>query len=109
MKNKKVYSTFREFYPFYISQHQNTICRVLHYIGSWLVLIILVAGAWTGNFIVWILMPAAGYGFAWIGHFFFEKNRPATFTYPIYSLMGDWVMWWQFNTGKMSFKAKRNN
>jgi len=74
MQNKKAYATFRESFPFYLSRHQNTTCRVLHYIGSWFVLIIRFAGALTGNFLLWLLMPAAGYGFAWVGHYFFEKT-----------------------------------
>jgi hypothetical protein len=50
----------------------------------------------------WLLAAlVCGYGFAWIGHFFFEKNRPATFTHPIYSLMGDWMMFWQVLTGRV--------
>ncbi|TAK93078.1 MAG: DUF962 domain-containing protein [Aquabacterium sp.] len=47
--------------------------------------------------------PGYPYGFAWVGHFRFERNRPATFTYPLYSLMGDWVMFWQTLTGKLPF------
>jgi len=52
----------------------------------------------------WLLAClVAGYFFAWVGHFFFEKNRPATFTYPLYSFMGDWVMWRDILTRRMKF------
>ena len=95
------YRTFREFYPFYLSEHANPSCRRLHFVGSTLVLVCIVAAVVTEN--PWWLAGAvlAGYGFAWIGHFAFEKNRPATFTYPVYSLMGDWVMYKDMLTGRI--------
>jgi hypothetical protein len=98
--------TFAEFYPFYLSQHQNKVCRQLHFIGSSLVLGLLAAYLLHGQLYFLIATPIAGYGFAWVGHFFFEKNRPATFTYPLYSLMGDWVMYWGLLTGKLPFGTK---
>jgi len=86
------YASFREFYPFYLSEHANRTCRRLHFAGSWLVILVIVA-AIVRRDAGWLwLAPLAGYGFAWIGHFFFEKNRPATFRHPFYSLMGDWMM-----------------
>jgi hypothetical protein len=89
------YKSFAEFYPFYLSQHANRTCRALHFVGSTLVLLCLLQVFITGN-AWWLLgMPLCGYGFAWIGHFFYENNRPATFQYPLYSLMGDWVMYGQ--------------
>lgn len=99
----KKYKNFTAFYPFYLSQHQNIICRRLHFIGSSLIIIalayILINAAWQ-----WLwLLPIFGYGFAWLGHFFFEKNRPATFTYPWYSLMGDWVMYKDMLMGRLKF------
>ncbi len=97
------YQTFAEFYPFYLGQHSNRMCRELHFIGSTLALACLAALVLTQN--MWWLPIAllCGYGFAWIGHFGFEKNRPATFRQPLYSLMGDWVMYWQMPTGDVSF------
>ncbi len=89
---KKTYTSFKEFYPFYLSQHQNQQCRRLHFIGSLLVLCLLAYSLLTGNYLLLCLLPIVGYGFAWLGHFFFEKNKPATFQYPLYSLIGDWVM-----------------
>ena len=97
------YASFRDFYPFYLGEHSNRICRRLHFTGSTLVLLtlgtVLVTRRWDG---LWLL-PIIGYGFAWIGHFFFEKNRPATFTHPLYSLMGDWVMFRDMLVGRIAF------
>jgi hypothetical protein len=86
------YRTFREFYPFYLAEHANRTCRRLHFIGSSLVLAVLVTAAATANLRLLWFIPILGYGFAWVGHFAYEKNRPATFRYPLYSLLGDWVM-----------------
>jgi hypothetical protein len=95
------YATFRDFYPFYLSQHQNTTCRRLHVVGSLLVLTVSSYAVATRHWWALLALPLVGYGFAWVGHFFFERNRPATFTYPLYSLLGDWVMLWQTLTGKL--------
>ena len=103
---EKKYTTFREFYPYYLSEHTNPVCRTLHFIGSWLVLGIAGAAIVTGNLLWLIAIPFAGYGFAWVGHFFFEKNRPATFTYPLFSFAGDWVMFVQLLLGKIPFNVK---
>ena len=98
------FGSFREFYPFYLAEHRNATCRKLHFAGSSLVLGIVLLAIVTRN--AWWLLaaPLAGYGFAWVGHFAFEKNRPATFTYPLWSFMGDWVMYWQLLTGKIRFE-----
>lgn len=100
------YRTFAEFYPFYLSEHRNTTCRALHFVGSTLVIALLVAGIVTGTWWLFALIPIAGYGFAWVGHFFFEHNRPATFKYPAYSFAGDWVMYVQLLTGKIGFTPR---
>ncbi len=86
------YSSFREFYPFYLGEHSNRICRRLHFIGSTLVLATVVLALGTRDARWLWLAPLFGYGFAWIGHIVFEKNRPATFSHPLYSFAGDWVM-----------------
>lgn len=97
------YASFWEFYPVYLSEHSNRTCRELHFIGSTLALLFLAALLLTGN-LLWLLAALlSGYGFAWAGHVFFEKNQPATFRHPIYSFMGDWVMYWQMLTGQASF------
>jgi hypothetical protein len=97
------FSSFREFYPFYLSEHGNRTSRRLHFIGSCGVLVLLAVAIWRGN--AWYLLAAllCGYGFAWVGHFFFEKNRPATFKHPIYSFVGDWVMFKDILTGRIRF------
>lgn len=97
------HASFAEFYPYYLSQHANLLCRRAHFIGSTSAL-----GA-LAQYVVsmngwWILAAlVSGYGGAWIGHFFYEKNRPASFARPLYSFMGDWVMYWQMLTGKLSW------
>ena len=98
-----MYASFREFYPFYLSEHRNRICRRLHFTGSTLVLITLAWLAVSGHWTLWWLLPLFGYGCAWVGHFFFEKNRPATFSHPLYSFAGDWVMYAAMLRGKISF------
>ncbi len=100
---EKQYKSFADFYPFYLSEHSDPICRRLHFVGSVLVLVTLVYAIVTATWWMLLLLPVIGYGFAWIGHFAFEKNRPATFTYPLYSLLGDWVMFKDMLTGKIKF------
>ena len=97
------YQSFAEFYPYYLQEHSNPVCRRLHYVGSLLVLAILAYALLTQQWLWLLAMPLAGYGFAWVGHFMFEKNRPATFDYPLYSLMGDWVMLKDVFTGRIRF------
>lgn len=97
------YTTFREFYPFYLSEHSNRTCRRLHFLGSTLALVCLVLLISTGH-PAWLLAGlVAGYGFAWIGHFAFEKNKPASFRQPLFSFMGDWVMYKDILTGRIPF------
>jgi hypothetical protein len=95
--------SFCDFYPFYLSEHTNRTCRRLHFIGSTLVLAVLAAAILTGNARWLIAMPVIGYGFAWVGHFAFEKNQPATFRHPFYSLLGDWVMFKDMLVGRIPF------
>lgn len=98
------FSSFEEFYPFYLGEHSNRTCRRLHFVGSALVLGVVVAVIMGRLGPLWLLsIPVIGYGFAWVGHFVFEKNRPATFTYPLWSLIGDWVMFGEMLTGKIRF------
>lgn len=102
------YATYDEFWPFYVSQHLNTVCRRLHFVGTTLVLIV-VASVLLGAMPVralW-LAPLAGYGFAWVGHFFFERNRPATFTYPLWSLRGDFHMYFLILLGRFAPHLER--
>ena len=86
------FNSFAEFYPYYLSEHQNLTCRRLHFVGSTLILALLTYALMTEQWMLLWFVPVLGYGFAWAGHFFFEHNKPATFKYPFYSLLGDWVM-----------------
>lgn len=95
------FRSFAEFYPFYLTEHSNRTCRRLHFAGASLTLVCLAALVLTLN-PLWL--PAAllcGYGFAWVGHFGFEKNRPASFKRPLYSFMGDWAMYRDIWAGKV--------
>jgi hypothetical protein len=95
------FTSFSEFYAFYLTEHSNNVSRRLHFVGSWGVLVLIGIAVATSN--GWWALGAlfCGYGFAWVGHFFFEKNRPATFQYPIYSFMGDWVMFKDILIGRV--------
>ena len=95
------FSSFREFYPFYLNEHSNLTCRRLHFVGTALVIGLLIGAFATQNWKLLYLVPIAGYGFAWVGHFFFEHNRPATFKNPFYSLWGDFVMFKDILIGKI--------
>ncbi len=96
------FQSFSTFYPYYIHEHSNRTCRRIHVIGSALVIVAALLGLFVSAW--WfIAMPLVGYGFAWVGHFFFEKNRPATFKYPLWSLMGDWRMFFETVTGRRKF------
>ena len=135
MAENKPYSTFAEFYPFYLTQHEDDVCRKLHVAGTSIIAVlallnpvlipsitlagslayiafhltrflphgiveaavlmgtfIVLARRFTGSTKLALGLPLIGYSFAWVGHFIFEKNRPATFQYPLYSFLGDWVM-----------------
>ena len=86
------FKSFREFWPFYLGEHSKPATRLLHCIGTLTALGTVIALIGIGK---WWLFPLAlvpGYAFAWISHFFVEKNQPATFTYPLWSFMGDWKM-----------------
>ncbi|MDQ3288428.1 MAG: DUF962 domain-containing protein [Pseudomonadota bacterium] len=99
----KRFSSFAEFYPFYLSEHSNRTSRRLHFVGSCGVLILLAIAIVMGD-ARWVLAAlVCGYGFAWVGHFLFEKNRPATFRHPVYSFLGDWAMFRDILTGRIRF------
>jgi len=97
------FSSFSEFYPFYLGEHANRTSRRLHFIGSCGVLVLAALAILRGQ-PAWLLGALlCGYGFAWVGHFFFEKNRPATFRHPFYSFAGDWVMFRDILVGRIPF------
>ena len=100
--NSTGFETFKAFYPYYLSEHSDVNCRRLHFVGTALIVALFVWVAVTQNWWYLLLSPVLGYGFAWVGHFFFEKNKPATFKHPFYSLMGDWVMFFDMLRGRVS-------
>ncbi|ENV52114.1 hypothetical protein F953_00395 [Acinetobacter junii CIP 107470 = MTCC 11364] len=87
------YKTLAEFYPFYLSQHENATCRRLHFVGTSCVIGITAASVATRNAKLLWALPVVGYGFAWVGHFFYEHNKPATFKQPFFSLACDFIMY----------------
>jgi len=106
MDNTERFQSLKEFYPFYLKEHQDPTCRRLHFVGTGLVLISFITFWITLNYLFLIAIPFLGYGFAWVGHFFYEKNKPATFQYPGYSLASDFIMFWDLLRGKERFKPK---
>ena len=95
------YQSFSAFYPYYIHEHSNRTCRRIHIVGTALVIGVMILALVTRNAWWLLAMPLVGYGFAWVGHFGFEKNKPASFKRPLYSFMGDWVMYKDIWTGKV--------
>lgn len=106
MEEKK-FKSLKEFYPYYLSEHQDTTSRILHFIGTGLVILCFFTGFLFHDSRFFLFMPIAGYGFAWVGHFFFEKNKPATFKYPGYSLVSDFLLFYDLLGGKQPFNIKK--
>jgi len=107
MKSPKRYQNVWEFYPFYLSQHMNGVNRGLHVTGSTFVLLIVFNALWNLAPARLLFAPLVGYGFAWVGQFVFEKNKPATFTYPLYSFTCDWIMWFQVLSGQLPLSGPK--
>jgi hypothetical protein len=103
----KTYASFEDFWPDYVRAHANKTNRQLHFVGSTLAAVCVVGGVITRRPLLLLAAPVVGYGFAWVGHFVFEKNKPATFTHPLYSLRGDWVMWSKIANGTMDAEVER--
>src|SRR5688500_4757211 len=95
------YRTMREFWPFYLRAHSRRGTRALHLAGTAVALACVILAAALRQ--PWFLLGGlvAGYAFAWAAHFFVERNRPATFTYPLKSFASDWVMFGAFLTGQL--------
>ena len=97
------FKSLKEFYPYYLSEHQNIISRRLHFVGTSLIIGLILYFSVFGQWKFWWALPICGYGFAWVGHFFFEKNKPATFQHPFYSLASDFIMFKDILIGKIKF------
>jgi hypothetical protein len=103
MVPEKQFKTFEEFWPHYLSEHSHPLNRALHFAGTTVALGCAALGLATMNPFMLPAALAAGYGPAWIGHFMVEKNRPATFTYPLWSFRGDFKMYaltWRRRIGR---------
>jgi hypothetical protein len=87
------FSTYREFWPFYLSEHSHPVNRWLHFVGTSIAVVFVVAAIVAADPVYLLAALFSGYGFAWFGHYFIEKNRPATFKYPVWSFVSDWRMW----------------
>ena len=104
MSQERKYKSFWSFYRYYLTEHATAKNRLLHFIGTGLIFVLLLAAILLRNWWLILAIPFCGYGFAWAGHFFIEKNKPATFTYPLYSLGSDFVMFWHIITGQLNSK-----
>lgn len=100
-------TTFAEFWPIYVREHSHPLNRAMHFVGNTGVLACLTAGVITGRARYFLAAPVVGYGCAWVGHFLIEKNRPATFSHPLWSLMADWVMYKKILCGEMAAELER--
>jgi hypothetical protein len=100
--------TYKEFYEFYLKQHSHKTCRLLHVIGTTIVFALIITAFYHNNFKLLWYVPVSGYGFAWVGHFFFEKNKPATFKYPLWSLKSDFKMYFDILQGKISLDSSKD-
>ncbi len=101
------FKSFEEFWPYYVKEHSKKSTRVLHFIGTTAAMACVAGGLLTKRRWLLAVAPFAGYGPAWVSHFFIEKNRPATFTYPLWSLKADLVMWSKMAMGKMDAEVQR--
>ena len=104
---KKI-QNYSEFYRFYLTEHKNKTCRTLHFIGTFLVFVLIFLAVYMGRNDLWYYVPVMGYGFAWVGHYYFEKNRPATFKYPLWSLISDFRMFFDLLMGRISLDGTKD-
>ena len=100
-------ASFADFWLYYLREHRRPATRALHYIGTSLVVALAIYALLTGKWLLLLAIPVAGYFFAWVGHFGIEKNRPATFPYPLWSLGADFKMWWMWLTGRLGPELRR--
>jgi hypothetical protein len=99
--------SFQEFWPFYLHEHSREATRTLHFVGTTGSLVLLLLSVFTHAWGLIVLALVWGYGLAWIGHFFVERNRPATFRYPFWSLVADWKMWSLMLSGRLEKELRR--
>lgn len=100
-------TNYREFWDFYVQEHSKPATRLLHFVGTSLGLLLLVWFILSGRWYFFPLFLVVGYAFAWFAHFVVEKNRPATFKYPLWSFVSDFKMMWYMITGRMSREVER--
>jgi len=98
---------FKTFWPHYLREHRHPTGRRLHLVGTFFVLAVFLIALLEGKLQYFLIMPLCGYFFAWTGHFFFEKNKPATFSYPFFSLLSDFYMFWMFLSGRLGDELKK--
>ncbi|QTN39626.1 DUF962 domain-containing protein [Cryomorphaceae bacterium] len=103
---ERVYKSFKEFYPYYLTEHSKRGTRITHFIGTSLFILLVLYSLVMGNGWLFLMGVVLAYGWAWIGHFFIEKNKPATFQYPLWSLASDFKLYFQILGGKEGFTAK---
>ena len=96
-----IFNSFSDFYKFYLSEHSKAGTKLFHFIGTALVILSLLLYIYSYDPLYLYLAPITGYSFAWFSHFFIEKNTPATFKHPIYSIKADFVMFFDILTGKI--------
>ncbi len=94
-------TSFKEFWPFYLQEHSHPLNRRFHFVGTFLVHLVLLYAVASKTWTALWLLPVIGYGFAWVGHFFIEKNKPATFKHPLWSLIGDFKMFYSMCAGQL--------
>ena len=105
--NNERIENYREFWDFYVSEHREPLTRYLHFVGTGLGIVLLVWIIRGGHWFYLPLCFATGYAFAWFSHFFVEKNKPASFKYPLWSFISDYKMMWYMLTGKMNTEVER--
>ena len=106
IENKRI-ENYREFWDFYVAEHQQPVTRYLHFVGTTLGIVLLVLLVRGGHWLYLPLCLVVGYAFAWFSHFFVEKNKPASFKYPLWSFISDYKMLWFMLTGKMDAEVAR--